>query len=237
MKNWQDDLFRITEGASCENTVFERLKEAARNLGFEYCSYGLQTAYPLTNPKIIWLNDYPKAWREQYQKQRYLHVDPTGLHGRRSQKPIVWSDRLFENARALWSDAQEFGLRVGWAQSSLDVGGSGGMLTLCRGSEPLTPSELAAQEQKFTWLASLAHVTFSRIFSERLRHDLTTPLTSREREVLKWTADGKSANQISDLLSVSKNTIDFHIKNAITKLQTSNKTAAVVRAALLGLLF
>ncbi|MBF3912595.1 LuxR family transcriptional regulator, partial [Burkholderia pseudomallei] len=31
-------------------------------------------------------------------------------------------------------------------------------------------------------------------------------------------------------------TVNFHVKNAILKLRTANKTAAVVRAAMLGLL-
>ena len=110
------------------------------------------------------------------------------------------------------------------------------MLTLSRGTEPITPAELAENEHKFTWLTSLAHLAFSRILGARLRHESAPVLTLREREVLRWTADGKSAVEISDLLSVSKNTIDFHIKNSILKLQTSNKTAAVVRAAMLGLL-
>ena len=35
---------------------------------------------------------------------------------------------------------------------------------------------------------------------------------------------------------VTKHVVDFHIKNAIYKLKTANKTAAVVKAAMLGLL-
>ena len=61
-------------------------------------------------------------------------------------------------------------------------------------------------------------------------------LTAREIEVLKWTADGKTYADISTLLDVSENTVNFHVKNAVIKLQTTNKTAATVRAAMLGLL-
>ena len=83
----------------------------------------------------------------------------------------------------------------------------------------------------------MAHVLLSRALNNRHKERYAADLTEREREVLKWTADGKSASEISDILIVSKNTIDFHIKNAIPKLKTSNKTAAVVRAVILGLLF
>ena len=61
-------------------------------------------------------------------------------------------------------------------------------------------------------------------------------VTDREIEVLKWTGDGKTSRDISEILIISVDTVNFHVKNAILKLKTANKTAAVVRAAMLGLL-
>jgi DNA-binding CsgD family transcriptional regulator len=62
-------------------------------------------------------------------------------------------------------------------------------------------------------------------------------LTSREVEILKWTGDGKSSQDIADILILSRNTVEYHVKNAVNKLGATNKTAAVVRAALLGFLY
>ena len=62
------------------------------------------------------------------------------------------------------------------------------------------------------------------------------PLSEREIEALKWTADNKSAQDIAEILLLSKNTVDFHIKNSIRKLNVPNKTAAVVRAVLMGMI-
>jgi len=73
-------------------------------------------------------------------------------------------------------------------------------------------------------------------FDRESPHAQDIGLTRREVEVLKWTADGKSAQEIADILNVTKHVVDFHIKNAIYKLKTANKTAAVVKAAMLGLL-
>jgi LuxR family transcriptional regulator len=110
------------------------------------------------------------------------------------------------------------------------------MLTLSRSCQSLNPQELEAKQQKMRWLVQVAHLAFSRL----LRNNPTNgshALSGKELEVLKWSADGKSAQDIADILNVSKSTVDFHIKNSVTKLQVSNKTAAVVRAALLGLLY
>ena len=80
----------------------------------------------------------------------------------------------------------------------------------------------------------MAHTLLSRlILQQQVQRD--RPLSEREIEVLKWTADGKSAQDVAQILGLSKNTIDFHIRNAILKLAAPNKTAAVVRAILMGL--
>jgi LuxR family transcriptional regulator, quorum-sensing system regulator SolR len=71
------------------------------------------------------------------------------------------------------------------------------------------------------------------LLAPRLCRDDGPRLTEREIQVLQWTADGKTTGQISDILAISENTVNFHVKNAVVKLQTKNKTAAV---AMLGLL-
>ena len=61
-------------------------------------------------------------------------------------------------------------------------------------------------------------------------------LSPREREVLEWTACGKTSEEISRILGLSVSAVNFHVRSLLVKLQCCNKTAAVARAALLGLL-
>lgn len=238
MKGWQIDLLHIAEESRCEFEVYRRMEAAARDLGFDHCAYGLRCFFPISNPKTVLLNNYPESWRDRYVREDYVSIDPTVLHGRRSQDPLVWTESLFSSSssRRLWEEARSFGLRVGWAQSCLDAFGVGGMLTLSRASEEITPAEIEGKEMRMRWLVSISHMALSRIFSAKSMPPQKIALTPREVEVLRWTADGKTSGEISDLLSVSENTVNFHIKNSIAKLGTANKTAAVVRAALLGLL-
>ena len=143
---------------------------------------------------------------------------------------------MFEATPSLWEESQSAGLCFGWAQSSLDAVGVGGMLSLARSYDAVSPKELALQEVKMRWLVNISHLALSRLFVSELVKESQPDLTLREVEVLKWTADGKSSNEIADLLSISENTVNFHIKNSVAKLRTANRTAAVVRAAMLGLL-
>ena len=66
------------------------------------------------------------------------------------------------------------------------------------------------------------------------RYDVK-PLTAREVEILKWTAEGKTAGDIAVILSLKERTVHFHMANAIVKMGACNKTAAVVQAALRGM--
>lgn len=61
-------------------------------------------------------------------------------------------------------------------------------------------------------------------------------LSPREREVLEWTACGKTSDEISSILDLSVSAVNFHVKSLLSKLECCNKTAAVARAALLGML-
>jgi DNA-binding CsgD family transcriptional regulator len=55
-------------------------------------------------------------------------------------------------------------------------------------------------------------------------------LTLREREVLWWAAQGKSALDIGAILDITKRTVDEHIQNAARRLGASNRTQAVAIA-------
>jgi len=236
MKSWAEELLQELTHASSDTEVFGKIEAAARGLGFEFCAYGLRAPWPLSKPKTRLVSNYPEAWKKRYQEARYAEIDPTVQHARRSQAPIVWSDALFSSAPDLWREAQAHGLRYGWAQSAFDSCGVGGMLTLARSSDPLTADELSRNEVKMRWLVSTAHLSLKRVLMPTLMADPERGLTDREVEVLKWAADGKTSGEISKILVISVDTVNFHVKNAVTKLKTTNKTAAVVRAAMLGLL-
>lgn len=61
-------------------------------------------------------------------------------------------------------------------------------------------------------------------------------LTTRELEVLQLIRDGQKNKQIADQLSISENTVNFHIKNIVDKLGANDRTHAVTIATRRGLL-
>lgn len=235
MNAWAADLIDDLRHVEGLEAIFTRIARCARQLGFERCAYGLRRPLPFSNPRLELVNDYDPRWQRRYAEAGYLRVDPTVRHALRSHRPVVWSDALFPAARALWEEACGFGLRVGWSQSRFDADGSVAMLSLARAHEPLAQSEILAAQLQWRLLVDIAHDALSAALATDTRHAISS-LTRREIEVLRWTADGKTSCETGDILGVSEDTVDFHVKNAVRKLGVTTRASAAARAAVLGLL-
>lgn len=61
-------------------------------------------------------------------------------------------------------------------------------------------------------------------------------LTQRETEALEWASVGKSNWEIGEILGISETTAKEHVLRACRKLETTNRTHACVKAAVLGLI-
>jgi len=58
--------------------------------------------------------------------------------------------------------------------------------------------------------------------------------TRRQLDVLRFLADGRTNRGIAVLLTISENTVEFHLAHLYAKLEVSSRTAAVHRARELG---
>lgn len=238
---WEMELLKSLCGASSADEILPKIASAARSLGFEHFSYGIKHLTVDGHIAVKILNNLPSAWEARYRQANYLAVDPTVMHCQIHQTPIVWSDKLFQGAPKLWSEANSAGLRAGWARSIRDVNGLHGMLTLARNERHLGTNELRESTSRFQWLLNACQLLLNPVLihqsvvncypqsSERI-------LTSREKEILEWTAEGRTSSSISDTLHISEATVNFHIRNVLKKLNVSNKTAAAVQAVRLGLI-
>jgi DNA-binding NarL/FixJ family response regulator len=64
---------------------------------------------------------------------------------------------------------------------------------------------------------------------EKINQQLTAPLSDREFEVIQLIYDGKTNQQISELLFIAMNTLKKHINNAYFKLDVVNRTSGIAR--------
>ncbi|MDO3641829.1 LuxR C-terminal-related transcriptional regulator [Mucilaginibacter sp. L3T2-6] len=66
------------------------------------------------------------------------------------------------------------------------------------------------------------------------QQDKNKALTGREKEILKLLIDGRLSKEISDLLSISKHTVDTHRKNMIRRNNLSNTGELIGKAVTQG---
>lgn len=66
--------------------------------------------------------------------------------------------------------------------------------------------------------------------------DARPGLTDREREVMAWAARGKTIVDTAEILKISDETVETHIRNAMRKLNATNKTHAVAKCIGIGLI-
>ncbi|WP_407148715.1 LuxR family transcriptional regulator [Bradyrhizobium sp. ORS 86] len=64
----------------------------------------------------------------------------------------------------------------------------------------------------------------------------TITLTGREKEVMAWAARGKTVADTAQILGISPETVEGFVKQALRKLNASNKTHGVAKSIALGII-
>jgi LuxR family transcriptional regulator, quorum-sensing system regulator SolR len=238
VKAWREDcLNRLTVSAGVStDEVLKELASIVHHLGFEYCSYVLRVPFPLSSPSVTWASTYPERWLKHYFANNYLEIDPLIQRTSKELSPVVWTDEVFDSQPAFWEEARSHGVSHGWALATHGKHMTTGMLSLARSHQLVTQSELAETEMKLVWLSHLVHGLIGTTEVQRLMPRPESELTSRETEVLRWSAAGKTAEDIGRILGIAERTVTFHITSSLTKLDVANKTQAVAKALLLGML-
>ncbi|CAJ0871554.1 autoinducer binding domain-containing protein [Ralstonia flatus] len=233
--SWRAALLRELNALHDADAVFRCLQPAVALLGFDYYAYALRGALPITRFNTITWSTYPEPWREHYRARGYAAIDPVLQHGQRCVKPMLWSSIASADA-PFWTDARQHGLNHGWSHTIRDHTGIFGTFSLVRRAGHITEDELAACEPEMIWLSQRAHASISVLMANKVLPDAATRLKDVERQMLHWTAEGKTVAEVAAILEMTERNVNFHLRNAITKLNAANKTHAVVKAALLGLI-
>ena len=90
--------------------------------------------------------------------------------------------------------------------------------------------------RRFTDARSLVLLPPTASLRRRARSPTTSKLSKRERDVLDLVADGLSAQDIAEKITLSDRTVEWHISQAMRKLGGKNRVQAVVLAIHDGLI-
>lgn len=227
------------ENASDIGALTDVLEQSAVELGFANVAYVAVRLRPFSDNHYA-ITNYPDDWQVHYSQNAYADVDPVIAAADRGIRPVPWGSNLPDcrygtNEQRVFDEASSFGLMNGITVPVHKRGSEFATLNLA--------SDMTAKEFQGVWHVHrhklhLMAMYFHEAVVDRLAavDDNRIELSPRERECLLWTARGKTAWEISEILGVAESTAVFHLNNAARKLGTYGKHHAVVKAIMSGLI-
>lgn len=233
---WQVDLFNDLQNAIDMQDVLDASLRAVKPLGFEFCTFKTKFALPLANRRTYVLGTYEDKVHQKNNAGGYDDA-PVTTHCSKTNTPAIWTGKsegaIFDKDPEMLEEYFSWGHKGGWAQSVAEGGGQFSMFFV--DSPEIMPQSYLENDINFNleWITTAVHSMISKIRNES---KINITLSEREKEILRWSGDGKTAWEISQIIKLSQSTINFHIRSAMVKLNAPNKTAAVVKAIYLNLL-
>ena len=226
--------FEVVENIERHTTPGQVIATLARALGqFGFTSFliGDRPDAGIAKPTYL-INGWPQDWSEHYEKNQYYPDDPIAAWAEQTYRPYEWSEVRFDierypRAMEVLHAGRAFKRNAGFVVPTYRPDRPTGVVTMC-GEKP--DFEVSAK-RAIHFISMYAYGKAVCLATDEAPVEHTTvKLTVGEKEVLNWTAAGKSAWEISEILDISQDTVNWRLKNAYGKLNAVNKVQAVVNA-------
>ncbi|MGQ7792120.1 helix-turn-helix transcriptional regulator [Faunimonas sp. B44] len=210
-------------------TVLADFGACAGRFGFDHF---ILTGLPVPTAKLeplVLLNGWPRGWFARYNERDYFAADGVSQWALRTHQPFLWREvppalRDTAGSRLVANEAVEFGLRDGYVVPMYSARHWQSAVSFAS-SEPcdLSRRDRAALHLMAIYANGAVRQLLGEIPSE-------PRLSDREREVLRWTADGKTAWEVSVILTISERTVAKHLESVRRKLDVTTTSQAVAVA-------
>lgn len=170
-------------------------------------------------------------WYDRYTGLGYVHIDPVARHCFTTTLPFDWSDAPYDvesdmPARRVMDEARDFGMDQGLCVPIHMEGGMQGVVSLVGQTDHLDDKS----RLELHMLSLYVHGQLRFLNTQKNDQSFRRAITTREAEVLKWVAAGKTAYDISRITGLSARTVNQHCENAQMRLGTNNRVHTVVEA-------
>ncbi len=173
---------------------------------------------------------YAPEWGVRYAEAGYARIDPVVEGASRSFLPVNWKELDWDSKlrRQFFREAIECG--IGNQGYTIPLRGPDGQFAIFVINDNTTDQKwkryIEENRQDILIVAHFFHqkvIEVERIFGDPPKVKLST----RELDVLRYLAGGKSRGQVADQLKISENTIRVYIDSARHKLGALNVTHAI----------
>lgn len=235
------DFIEQSNRALRPDDAFDLFTAATRDLGFDRVVYAVVSGPPdrnVTDTPGFVLN-YPADWVAHYFERGLDKVDPVTQYAFYAPGAFLWSDlprltKLSKPQKDVMRACREAGLHDGVC---IPIHGAFGHHTDVGLASSAPGSDPGANLDTLTVLATQFNTIYVRLVETARESPSRISLTPREREVLLWSYHGKSSWVIGELLDISEAAVNFHVANAMKKLDSNTRLMAILRAIKFGLIF
>lgn len=235
-----DQFVERLQGAADLDAIYGAIETHVRSLGFERFTY--HVVRPPEGPrKRFFLSNYPDVWVDHYIEREYVNIDPIAPLAASTTLPFAWPElRQGRRKNPKWeqffNEAGDFGLENGF---TVPAHGPGQCLATFN-----FVAEVPSREFDMLVGCHRHNLHLTAIYGHQavidhamaMQGEESIHLSPRERECLLWSSRGKTVWEISEILSLSKDTVTEYLKSAARKLGVYSKTHAVVKAVILGII-
>ena len=233
MTDYAQEMFEAAayfEVAEQPQAVADRLARLLSGLGFHAFLITQVPEPPLRIEPYMLLNNWPGGWSDLYSKKNYYADDPVASWCRKTVEPFEWKDAPYcpernPKSREIMNIARDFGMLSGFLVPIVRTTGFQACVTMAGSKPDLSPPA----KRTIHIVSAFAHARLAAL-QGRSAVGREKILSKTEREILSWVAAGKSSWEISQILRLSKSSVDTLVNRAARKLDAVNRTQAVVKA-------
>ncbi|MES0063984.1 LuxR family transcriptional regulator [Mesorhizobium sp. M0041] len=230
-----------TDGVAQAERLFDLLSAFALNFDCRWVAYGSISSNQKDLKSVrcdpAALLNFPEEWQERYFKMGYDTIDPIIKTCRTRADAFRWSEvyndvSTTEEERRVFNEAATFGLRSGISVPLHGPDRSFAIMSFAQAWKGELPNKT------ITYLQSAAlhfHYKVTK-FASSSGTERGPDLSPREKDCILWISRGKSSWEIGRILGISVDTVNFHVKNVLRKTDTSNRTAAAIKALSYGII-
>lgn len=178
---------------------------------------------------LVLVQHVPEEWAARYNARGYLFKDPVFHRLQADAQPFTWADAsascpVETDRKLVDGEAAAFGLTGGFVVPVTTLDQRIAAVSFGGDRAALDPESAAA----LGFAANVAVGRFLQLHASAAAAPAT--VTTRERECLLWSSEGKTEADIADILAISASTVSKHIASAKFKLDAVNKAHAIALA-------
>ncbi len=210
--------------------------------GYGFKHFGLGVLIPRLNevPMFIHIFDYMSDWQTFYDKNNFLLIDPLTQQSLVKSTPYIWQgnyniehESFFTKENIYFFNcAQDFNMtycfQFPWMGTQGEMGGI--RFSSFNNSKKNNKKYIMKILPDLNLLSAHIHESVLKVVKNKFDLKLDISLTAREKEVLSWSAHGKSIYDLSIMLKLSETTVISHLKNSYKKLGVKSKHHAIAKA-------